>query len=206
VKVSAFYLELKLIPRGKRPTMDSEHKDADEDMMQWINDPIFSAALRIPNEEILNLRSLSGYEGSFQYYGHPVSRVDLLAVIISKEIFNPPNQKSRVKYLLDDGTGLVPGILWLKPNTPECDWNFQLGQFVNVCGRLNRFRDRIEVIINLIRIIANFVRFSELSMFSLNGPKGIEDDVNAESLRLLEIIDLTLNVYSKPKRNFEQHF
>ena len=99
---------------------------------------------------------------------------------------------------VDDGTGLITCNVWkneqgLYCNTPD----LELGHFVNVQGKLHSFRNEKRINVLHIRILPNPA--VDIS-FPLTRSLGVEEDVDAESLRWLEIVHLWKNYYgNKPQ-------
>lgn len=94
---------------------------------------------------------------------------------------------------MDDGTGLITCNLWRNEDSLYANFpDLELGQLVNVQGKLNTFRNEKRINITHIRILCCLL---------LLIPTGCEEDLDAESLRWLEIVHLTKNYYVKWKES-----
>ncbi|KAJ4821587.1 CST complex subunit STN1 [Rhynchospora pubera] len=81
-----------------------------------------------------------------------ISRAEILGVVVSLE-----SKPKFVKFLLDDGTGCVPCILWLHPLLPPSDNDptpellrlqartVRLGEQLRVRGRITLYRAQLQI-------------------------------------------------------------
>ncbi|KAJ3707510.1 hypothetical protein LUZ61_011215 [Rhynchospora tenuis] len=81
-----------------------------------------------------------------------ISRAEILGIVVSLE-----SKPRFLKFLLDDGTGCVPCILWLNPRLPPSDHDptpailrlqasrVRLGEQLRVRGRISVYRGTLQI-------------------------------------------------------------
>ncbi|KAJ8513639.1 hypothetical protein OPV22_004073 [Ensete ventricosum] len=122
---------------------------------------------------------------SFTRKGKPVSRAEAVGVVVSRE-----RKHKYLSFLLDDGSGCIPCILWLNDRSDrERDLGVaaemareeaaavQLGKLVRVRGRITAYRGVVQITV---------------------GDVVVERDPNAEVLHWLDCVRLAKCCYDPP--------
>ena len=106
-------------------------------MDKWGLDPLYWSFVKVFIVQVHQLTLFEGTADTHMLYGRPISRVELVGVVVSVK------QHARfVKYLIDDGTGVIACMVWKNhadsvsrgESEPSL---FQLGATVCVHGKLN---------------------------------------------------------------------
>ncbi|XP_042192970.1 CST complex subunit STN1 isoform X2 [Callorhinchus milii] len=73
----------------------------------WGLDPVFAAFAKLYIRDILALREAPEIPGVFFYRSRPISKVDVLGIVVQKQ------EKERFyRYGVDDGTGVITCVCW----------------------------------------------------------------------------------------------
>ncbi|KAF8389979.1 hypothetical protein HHK36_024499 [Tetracentron sinense] len=154
-------------------------------------DPMYSSHVKLLALDLLSLTqksSSSSEPACFYRKGRPVSRAETLGVVVSRELKN-----QFLKFLVDDGTGCIPCILWLNHlNSPyfsrrnpsdvrvmaEMAANhasqIKLGVLARVRGRITAYRGALQITVSDVVV---------------------ERDPNAQILHWLDCVKLARNCY-----------
>ena len=106
-------------------------------MDKWGLDPLYWSFVKVFIVQVHQLTLFEGTADTHMLYGRPISRVELVGVVVSVK------QHARfVKYLIDDGTGVIACMVWKQhaDSVPRGESElplFQLGATVCVHGKLN---------------------------------------------------------------------
>ncbi|KAJ0978769.1 hypothetical protein J5N97_014243 [Dioscorea zingiberensis] len=120
-------------------------------------DPILSVHVKLLAVDLLSLRIQPSDPPTFTHNSRPVSRAETLGVVVSRE-----RKDKFLKFLVDDGTGCIPCILWLNHHmfasrfhpidlelkmqmALEYAEKIQLGILVSVRGRFTAYRGIIQI-------------------------------------------------------------
>ncbi|CAN6466034.1 unnamed protein product [Victoria cruziana] len=163
-------------------------------------DPLSSIFVRLLAFDFLSLRyqphphGFSSSEPTLSRKGRPISSVEAVGVVVSRE-----RKEGFLLFLVDDGTGCIPCILWLNHLSPS-NHNFyiarrspsdlevaakhaadqaeavQLGRLARVRGRVTHFRGSPQITVS--RVI-------------------IERDPNMEILHWLDCVRLATQCYDQ---------
>ncbi|KAI8824902.1 uncharacterized protein EV422DRAFT_516723 [Fimicolochytrium jonesii] len=108
------------------------------------------------------------------FNGRPLRRVEVTGIVVGKE-----ESSAVITYTVDDGTGLLPCVYWfpMEDRVVSSRKTLSLGDLVKVSGRLGEFRFQRQITINSITV---------------------ENDMNMEAFRWLEILDLKTSFYTSP--------
>ncbi|XP_033626972.1 CST complex subunit STN1-like isoform X1 [Asterias rubens] len=164
----------------------------------WHTDSVYKSHVKLYIVDIVSLLDYPMGKGAFAYKNHPVYRVDILGWIVRVE-----ERAKMFNYGVDDGTGVVNCCCWKpkgrdKPAAVNPDSSFrefvtdkiqthqmqqltcmELGDIIHVRGRLNRYRNRVEV-------SASYFRKVE------------DQSCKAEIYRMEELPNMYQNVYDRP--------
>ncbi|XP_043724273.1 CST complex subunit STN1 [Telopea speciosissima] len=157
-------------------------------------DPMQSTYVKLLAFDFLSLSVKSSLSSSssdpicFYRKGRPVSRTETLGVVVSREL-----KGKFLKFLIDDGTGCVPCILWLNHHdspyfsrhnpsdvqilakmAAQHASDAQLGVLARVRGRITAYRGNLQITVSDVLI---------------------ERDPNAEILHWLDCIKLASKCY-----------
>ncbi|XP_013413947.1 CST complex subunit STN1 [Lingula anatina] len=162
----------------------------------WGLDPTSQTFCKLYIRDVLTMTEYSSatpVQGVFSYMNHPVSKVDLMGVIVRVE-----QRSKQFLYAIDDSTGVINCCCWnpdpltvkqciipgLKEKVEETEKiqqckeeGFNLGDLLHVRGKIKIFREQREIM---------------ASYFA------IEKDPNAELNRMLEVQALHQLFYDKP--------
>ncbi|XP_042486887.1 CST complex subunit STN1 [Macadamia integrifolia] len=161
-------------------------------------DPMQSTYVKLLAFDLLSLSLKSSLSSSssdpicFYRKGRPVLRTETLGVVVSREL----KCNKFLKFLVDDGTGCIPCILWLnhhqspyfsRHNPSDVKLlaemaakhasDVQLGVLVRVRGRITAYRGNLQITVS--------------DVF-------IERDPNAEILHWLDCMKLASKCYDAP--------
>ena len=148
----------------------------------WALDPLFSVPVKIVAAQLAALPDATA-NGTVCWLGpnHPVRSVDVVGVVISVDPRQPLLSDSKVKFTLDDSTGLIECVQWLNgiggSDRRALLARHQMGAVLHVQGRLGRFRQVRQVTVD--RAWA-------------------EDDLLAEALHWSQARTLWKDCYSRP--------
>ncbi|GAQ84676.1 hypothetical protein KFL_002000120 [Klebsormidium nitens] len=139
---------------------------------RWGLAPSFWAHIPLLAADVEALQEVPGVPGSFALRGQPVRRVEVLGVAVEVEC-----RDKSARCIVDDGTGLVPAILWLQPNGASSDapedsrhavaagvetafaikaaHELQLGRLVRVQGRVTQYRGVRQVTVDALQVENN---------------------------------------------------
>mmetsp|Transcript_46666 Transcript_46666/g.77775 ORF Transcript_46666/g.77775 Transcript_46666/m.77775 type:complete len:319 (+) Transcript_46666:238-1194(+) len=111
--------------------------------------------------------------------GHPLNRIHILGIIVGKEF-----RHEKAIFIVDDGTGIIPCVLWMSetddPEAPQCAstaFEAQIGDLASFLGRPSRWKEQFQL------VLQHF---------------WIEKDPHAEILWWLNTMRLHKDVYSVP--------
>ncbi|DAZ93750.1 TPA: hypothetical protein N0F65_007376 [Lagenidium giganteum] len=148
-------------------------------LSSWGADPVTWSYVKLYGVHLeKQLQSLDGLPGSHSWTqtrsGHPhlLTKAQLMGVLVSIQ-----ERKDRVEFLVDDGTGCVPAVLW----TATWSRHVTLGDLVHVEGKLN-----LNVSIDLPRPTRE-LRVARIAKV---------EDPNEEVLFWLQVMHLSSTVYS----------
>jgi len=130
-------------------------------------DHFFWANVKLFVRTVLQLEFYKGVPEVYDLHGHPIQKVEVGGYVVSKI-----QKQDKVIYEVDDGTGVIPCVLWLKQGR-ETKFAI-LGDYVFVQGRVGEFWDRRQLTINGLEI---------------------NNDKNAEAKHWLEVLWLNKEVY-----------
>eukprot|EP00062_Callorhinchus_milii_P025044 gi/632985596/ref/XP_007909771.1/ PREDICTED: CST complex subunit STN1 [Callorhinchus milii] len=168
----------------------------------WGLDPVFAAFAKLYIRDILALREAPEIPGVFFYRSRPISKVDVLGIVVQKQ------EKERFyRYGVDDGTGVITCVCWkqgqvLAATEPggcshshsgggleaglrrlrhraEQDSHLELGDVISARGRIKVFRDEREINCSLYNRVADTRCAAQIS-------------------RMLELPQLYRTFYDKP--------
>ncbi|KAJ3670813.1 hypothetical protein LUZ60_008239 [Juncus effusus] len=120
---------------------------------------------------------------SFPRSNYPISHVEALGIIVATKS-NP----AHLLFLIDDGTGCVPCVLWLNPRSPPDPADpapevvrqqaelVKMGELVRVRGKVGVFRGEVQI------VLRDLV---------------VETDPNMETLHWLDCVRLLKDCYDK---------
>ncbi|XP_010252192.1 PREDICTED: CST complex subunit STN1 [Nelumbo nucifera] len=164
-------------------------------------DPTYGTHVKLLAFDFLSLTQKSSSDPiCFYRKGRPVSRAETVGVVVSRE----RKGDKFLKFLVDDGTGCIPCILWLNhlnsPYFSRCNPSdvrlmadmaagfaeeIKLGALARVRGRITSYRGALQITVS--------------DVF-------VERDPNAQISYWLDSIRLAVNCYNVlPSPNFLKH-
>ncbi|KAK8953817.1 CST complex subunit STN1 [Platanthera zijinensis] len=155
-------------------------------------DPMRSAHAKLLAGDFLSLAASPSAAPSFSRRGRPVSRAEAAGIVVSYD-----RRPKLLRFLLDDGSGCIPCVLWLNhhflPQSPAFSsreniaaaasaadvhaGKVRLGELVRVRGRVTGFRGVLQITVKDVLV---------------------ERDPNAETLHWLQCLKLARDCYDLP--------
>lgn len=149
-------------------------------------DPIQTVHVKLMASDLLSLTVRPSNPPCFTRKGRPISRAETVGVVVSREC-----KDKFLRFLVDDGSGCIPCILWLNHNyhtshggssnldlmvemTLKQSEIVQLGELVRVRGRITFYRGMLQITVRDVVV---------------------ERDPNAEVLHWLDCIRLAKQCY-----------
>lgn len=140
----------------------------------WGLDPLFWTHVKLFIGDVLALPPMPGYSEPFNLNGHPVTRVAVMGIIV--EALPRPRH---LALSVDDGTGRIQCAYYANSvdegGVPYSD--LQVGCLASIQGKLHHFRQQRSIAIYRI---------------------GIEEDPNAETQHMLDVVRLGETIYQRP--------
>jgi len=82
-----------------------------QDARRWGLNPLFWAHVRLLARDFLKISPNEEFPGVFRSKGREIRRVELQGICVEMQLVDRYDQ---LKFTLDDGSGCVPCLLWLK--------------------------------------------------------------------------------------------
>ncbi|KAK9702634.1 hypothetical protein K7432_011146 [Basidiobolus ranarum] len=140
----------------------------------WGLNPLFFATPHLYIRDVLETVPHPEFSDVHFYLNHPIRNVEIVGIIIESDATT-----NYISYSIDDGTGIIACIQWVPAAERLIPYREtkELGSLVRVSGKIGEFRERRQLTIR------------ELV---------IEEDVNFEIQRWVEIVHLKLKIYDIP--------
>ncbi|XP_065864341.1 CST complex subunit STN1 [Euphorbia lathyris] len=126
---------------------------------------------------------------SFSRHGKPLSRVEILGIVASRDY--KPNKF--LKFIIDDGTGCVSCILWLNQRTSPYFSRRSPPDVRLIADMADHFASLIRIG-NVARVRGRITSYRGMVQITVSDVV-IERDPNVEILHLLQCIKLARNCY-----------
>nr|CAB3500716.1 unnamed protein product [Digitaria exilis] len=178
--------------RGSAPTpLPSNAKDPPCPNIRSMGPPLHLVHIKILAADLLSLTVLQTSRPSFLRRGRTVTRAELVGIVVSRD-----RREKFLRFLIDDGTGCVPCVLWLNhqylnanvsselsASDPNAEMALKMSE--EVClGTLLRVRGKIVMYRGAIQIAVRDVV--------------LEKDPNVEVLHWLQCVRLAKECYDLP--------
>eukprot|EP01089_Gocevia_fonbrunei_P011165 TRINITY_DN24292_c0_g1_i1.p1 TRINITY_DN24292_c0_g1~~TRINITY_DN24292_c0_g1_i1.p1 ORF type:complete len:154 (-),score=17.91 TRINITY_DN24292_c0_g1_i1:58-519(-) len=130
--------------------------------------------------DILQLSISSIADDSFDYFGKPITNIELMGIVLSKE-----SKGEYTNIIVDDGSGTIQCAFWHQTNNLISSKKralkridiIKIGDLIRIQGKINQFRNTKHI--NIFKWV-------------------VEEDDSAELLHWLQTIHFTDKVYSVP--------
>eukprot|EP00033_Pygsuia_biforma_P001473 GCRY01001662.1.p1 GENE.GCRY01001662.1~~GCRY01001662.1.p1 ORF type:complete len:173 (+),score=3.74 GCRY01001662.1:269-787(+) len=116
----------------------------------WGLDSLYFTFVKLPIQQVLQLKVTETYGTSFSFRHHPIFKVEICGIVVGTEI-----KSNKTRYIIDDGSGIVHCIRWRSISSfieaPELECS--LGDTVVIRGKLSHYWNNIEINVLNLRLI-----------------------------------------------------
>ncbi|XP_060698149.1 CST complex subunit STN1 isoform X1 [Hemiscyllium ocellatum] len=169
--------------------------------MFWGLDPIHGVFAKLYIKDILELKKSCPIPGVFFYKTHPITKVDILGIIVQKR-----EREKSVSFGVDDGTGVISCLCWKKQraleNIKPASFSFGLNllEQLNKITQLEQQNSQLELgdIVHVRGWLKDYREQREIH--STNVSKIADPVFTAQIARMLELPYLYRNFYDKTSK------